>query len=137
MSPYRGPDPTRMTTQFAGLQAYVGQTVIWREWITASASSVSAYLAGAGKVDTWREQQITALIAAVGQGNAPTFREQMAPGGQIMAGDMMLSTREQMGVQDQVVWRGVTYRIEGDPLPYRAGGLLWYNTYIRRGDATG
>lgn len=134
---YRGPDPSRMSTQFAGLQAYAGQTVTWRSWIAASASSTSAYLAGAGRVDTWREQQITALIAAVGQGNAPSFRENAAPGGQIMAGDMTLSTRERLGVQDQVVWRGVTYRIEGDPQPYRAGGHLWYNTYIRRGDATG
>jgi len=134
---YHGPDSARMLHQFTDLQGYVGQTVIWREWLTASASSTSAYLAGAGKVDSWREQHITALIASPGQGVPPSFREAMAPGGQIMAGDMVLSTRQRLGTQDQVVWGGVTYRIEGDSQESRARGILWYRTYVRRGDVTG
>ena len=129
--PYHGPDPERMRAQFAGLQAFVGQSVTLRTWVSASTASTSAYMAGGGKTDSYRQQQITALMKP----SQP--QEAMAPGGMVMAGDMIASTPQALGNQDQLVWQGVTYRIEGDSLPIRAGGRLWYHTYIRRGDATG
>ena len=54
-----------------------------------------------------------------------------------MAGDVMLSTQDVLGKQDEVQWRGVTYRVEGDGMPVHLGGRVWYRTMLRRGDVTG
>lgn len=133
---YRGPNAQRINAQFSGIQGYAGEAVCWRQYVSGASGNVTAYLAGGGITHYYREQWITGLLAAPQMGEA-RFRETMLPGGQVIAGDMVLSTQMPLRSNDEVIWRGVTYRIEGDTTPIHIGGQLWYRTVVRRGDATG
>jgi hypothetical protein len=133
--PYRGPKASRIGAQFHTVQAWAGEAVTWREYVSA-ASAVSGIYAGGGTTRYYREQQITGLLAAPQMGEARLREIQMA-GGQVIAGDVVVSTTQQMGTQDELIWRGVYYRIESDSTPIHLGGRLWYRTVLRRGDVTG
>lgn len=136
MPGYRGPNTGRIQAQFDEIAQYAGEAAVWRQYVSGGVSTGSAYLAGAGTTAYYREQTITALWAAPQMGDA-RFRETQLPGGQVMAGDAVVSTPLPMGSQDELDWRGVTYRVEGDSLPIHIGGRNWYRTVLRRGDATG
>ena len=132
--PYHGPDSARIMRQQTALMAYAGETGIWRQYASASTASGTGVWAGVGTTLYYRQQVITGLWALAPMGN---FQERQLPGGQVMAGDVMLSTQDVLGKQDEVQWRGVTYRIEGDSMPVHLGGRVWYRTMLRRGDVTG
>ena len=129
--PYHGPDSARIMRQQTALMAYAGETGIWRQYASASTASGTGVWAGVGTTLYYRQQEITGLWALA------TQQENQLPGGQIMAGDAMLSTQDVLGKQDEVQWRGVTYRVEGDSMPVHLGGRVWYRTMLRRGDVTG
>jgi len=133
---YRGPQPARIGAQFDQVMRNHGETGTWRQFVSASVATGSAVWAGQGVTAYYRTQSITALWAAPQMGDA-RFRETQLPGGQVMAGDAVVSTFQPFGTQDQILWRGVTYRIEGDSTPIHIGGRVWYRTVLRRGDATG
>lgn len=128
---YHGPDSARIMRQQTAVMAYAGETGIWRQYASASTASGTGVWAGVGTTLYYRQQVITGLWAPA------TQQESQMPGGQIMAGDAMLSTLDVLGKQDEVQWRGVTYRVEGDSLPVHLGGRVWYRTMLRRGDVTG
>src|SRR3972149_4987245 len=132
--PYHGPDSARIMRQQTALMAYAGETGIWRQYASPSTAPGTGVWAGGGTTVCDRQQVITGLWALAPMGN---FQERQLPGGQIMAGDAMLSTRDVLGKQDEVQWRGVTYRVEGDSMPVHLGGRVWYRTMLRRGDVTG
>lgn len=132
---YRGPQTGRIATQHSEILGYAGESCIWRQYVSAT-TSTSGYYAGAGTTRHYREQTITGLFAAPQMGES-RFRETQLPGGQVIAGDMVASTTMPLGSQDELVWRGVTYRLEGDNVPIHLGGRMWYRTVLRRGDATG
>jgi hypothetical protein len=136
MTPYRGPDPFRIGPQFDAIRQRAGETGIWRQYVSAATGSTSAYLAGGGTTRYYRQQVITALWAGPTIG-AATVVEAQLPGGQLMAGAALISTQLPLGSQDEVIWRGVTYRVEGDAIPVHIGGRLWYTTPVKRGDVTG
>ena len=79
---------------------------------------------------------ITGLLAAPQMGES-RFKEQSLPAGQVVVGDAVLSLPYDVGVQDEIIWRGITYRIEGDRTPVSYAGTTWYRTILKRGDATG
>lgn len=135
MSPYRGPNVARVGGQFHTVQAWAGEPVTWRQYISASGTASGIY-AGGGETLYYREQTITALLAAPQMGES-RFRETQLPAGQVIAGDAMVSTPQQLGTQDEIIWRGVYYRIEGDSTPIRIGGRVWWRVVLRRGDVTG
>ena len=128
---YHGPDSARIMRQQTALMAYAGETGIWRQYASASTASGTGVWAGVGTTLYYRQQVITGLWAPA------TQQESQLPGGQVMAGDVMLSTQDVLGKQDEVQWRGVTYRVEGDSMPVHLGGRVWYRTMLRRGDVTG
>lgn len=132
---YRGPNTRRLAAQQREVAGYAGETGVWRQYVSA-ASGLSGLWAGAGITRYYQERAITGLWAAPQIGES-RFRETQLPGGQVMAGDVVLSTPDELGPQDEVVWRGVTYRVEGDATPIHMGGRVWYRTVLRRGDATG
>lgn len=132
---YRGPQPGRITTQASAIHGYAGETATWRAYVSAAPTS-SAYFAGKPPSSYYAERTITALWASPQVGEA-RFREMQLPAGQMMAGDVVASTPDPMGTRDEVIWRGVTYRVEGDATPVHMGGRVWYRTVLRRGDATG
>lgn len=132
---YRGPDASRISGQFVAVQHWAGASVTWRAYVSA-ATTGSAYWAGGGQTRYYAERAITAMLAAPQDGEA-RFRETQLPAGQIIAGDLVASTLHPLGQNDQVVWRGVTYRVESDAVPVYIGGKLFYRTVLRRGDVTG
>lgn len=133
---YRGPKASRVGAQFNTVQGYAGEPVIWREFISGATAAGSGQWGGVGTVYYYREQAITGLLAAPQMGES-RFRETQLPGGQVIAGDAVISMLHPLGQQDELVWRGVTYRVEGDSTPIHLGGRLWYRTVLRRGDVTG
>ena len=133
---YRGPQPQRIAQQLGEIMQHNAETGTWRQWVSAGTGNTSAYYAGYGESSYYREQVISGLWAAPQMGES-RFRETQLPGGQVMAGDAVLSTVQVFNPRDEVIWRGVTYRIEGDATPIVIGGRVWWRTVLRRGDATG
>jgi hypothetical protein len=134
--PYRGPDARRIGDQFSAVLSYNGETAVWRAHLSDSTGTTSAYFAGGGVTPTYREQIVTAMWAAPQMGES-RFRETQLPGGQLLAGDVVASVTQALGSQDELIWRGVTYRVESDATPVHIGGRVWYRSVLRRGDVTG
>jgi hypothetical protein len=115
------------------LQFYAAEAVTWRQWISASTGSGSAYAAGGGESACYRDQTISAVFSLPRTWDARAHQEQ-TPGGTLIAGDVIASTFQALGDQDQVIWRDVSYGVEGESIPVRIGGRLWYRTVLRRGE---
>lgn len=130
---YRGPDEQRIQAQFRAVQCYAAEAVTWRQWISASTGSGSAYAAGGGESACYREETISAVFAVPRAWEA-RFRQEQTPGGTLIAGAIVASTFQALGGQDQVVWRGAAYTVEDESVPIRIGGRLWYRTVLRRGE---
>lgn len=133
---YRGPNRARIRAQHSVIQDYAAETATWCAYLTATTGTGSAYLGGGGTTPTYAERTISAFFAAPQMGEA-RFREYLLPGGQVMAGDVVISTVTALGAQDEIQWRGVTYRVEGDSTPVHLGGRPLWRTLLRRGDSTG
>lgn len=133
--PYRGPNTGRIGAQLAQVMSYAGETGTWRQYISASTGTASGIWAGAGTTLYYREQVVTGLWGLPQL--SPMMREIQTPGGEIIAGDAVISTVAPLGAQDEIQWRGVTYRVNGDSLPTHLGGRVWYRTVLVRGDVTG
>lgn len=133
---YRGPNPQRIKEQFFTINQHNAETAIWQKWLGGTTGTASGLWGGLGTTPIWHQQTISALWAAP-QGGESRFRETQLPGGQVLAGDAIVSTLSPFGPNDQLIWRGVTYRIEGDSVATHIGGRLWYRTVLRRGDKTG
>ena len=120
--PYRGPNTSRISTQQSvDIFRHAGQTATWRQYISASAG-VNA--AGFGDAPQFREQTITALFGDV---KAP---ETPYAAGMIAAADIYAVMRERPARQDELLWRGVSYRVESDPAPARLAGT--YTMLLKR-----
>lgn len=132
---YRGPQSQRMSAQFAQITQYHGEGVLWRRWLSTTSGtgggSTSAWLAGGGYTRTSAEQWITAVWSA-----APLGQIQVQ-GGQMVAGDAKVSTTLPLGVQDELVRGGITYRVDSVPAPAHFNDKLWYQAVVCRADATG
>ena len=125
---YRGPNPQRMVAQAGAAQfQYAGQTATWRKFVSASSGNAAV---GLGSSYYYAQRLITALFFGVpGQGFNLPERQTMA--GLLTEGSFVVATREALGAQDELLWRGKTYRIEGEPVPMRVGGNNAY--IIKRG----
>lgn len=133
---YRGPAARRVGAQQQQIQGHAGEACTIRVYVSAVTASGSAVWAGGGTERYYRETTITGLFASPSLGEA-RFRETQLPAGQVVAGDVIVSTPTALGLQDEVVWRGVSYRIEGDSVPVTLQHRVWYRTVLRRGDVTG
>ena len=121
--PYRGPDPQRIQRQMAENHfAQVGQVVTWRQYISASAS---ASVAGFDSTPYYREQTITALFA---RGN---LAEIQTTAGTMESGTFSVTTREPLGLRDELIWNGDTFRVESEAVEAKIAGN--YVTHIKRG----
>ena len=125
---YRGPNQQRMAQQQAAtILQHAGQTATWRKYVSASTGNP---LVGLGSALYYSERIITAqLFGQPGQGfNLPDGQRMV---GQLTEGEFVMACREEMGTQDELRWRGDTYRIESDRVPTRIGGNFMY--IIKRG----
>lgn len=119
---YRGPNRSRIAAQQSEAQfAHAGQVATWRQYLSASASVPAA---GLGSIPVYRETTITALFGAVNQPETPM------PGGNVAGAEIYAVTREAIGREDVLVWRGVSYRVEGVPSPARLAGT--WTVMLRR-----
>ena len=104
--PYRGMDTGRMILQTDTILDAVGQSMVWRHLASANSGNPDV---GIGPTYWWRETVITGAIVPV-----PTI-EQPSPAGALMAGEMGLVTREPLRATDEIIWRGDTYQVHGEP----------------------
>jgi len=132
MSPYRGPQFPRMSAQLATIAQTHGMTGTWRALVSAETANTSAYLAGAGITEHWRDVTISGMFA-LARGNA-VWKQHQTPGGMIQAGDAFISTFQKLSDRDIVIWDGVRYNVDGDAMPIRMGDLVWYRAVLCRGD---
>lgn len=105
---YRGPDATRLAREQGVHFDHAGQPVTWRQYVGTAAG---VPVAGRGAVPRYRESTITALFSVVVAPESPT------PAGAFAQAQLTCATRERLGRSDELVWRGVVYRVESDPAP--------------------
>jgi hypothetical protein len=121
--PYRGPHAERIGTQSEAIFTHAGQTVTWRRFVSASGT---ANAAGFGAVPQFREQTVLALIGPVKQPEAP------GAAGTMVSGELFAVLRERPSRRDELVWRGIHYRVESDPAPASLAGT--YTMTLKRSD---
>jgi hypothetical protein len=118
----------RIVQQHRGIADNVGDTAIWRRHIGAASVSDMARAAGDDGASTYFEQTCTGLFRTV------VFGEQLVNGGQVVAGDVVATIVDAVPSQnDEIVWRGTTYRVESDTLPQQIMGASGYRLLLRRG----
>lgn len=113
---YRNPNATRINAQSNEIRKYAGQTAVWRQFISATSGIPEA---GIGSAVYYREQWITGVF---GQYFMPSLNEMQTPAGQTLVNPFSIITREKLDKRDEIIWRDVTYRVEGDPVPSRLNG---------------
>lgn len=125
---YRNPDPNRMSLQSQAIGEFVGHSVTWKCYVSATTGNQAA---GIGETYHYRQQAITAVMAFGRDNREPNLQFQM-PGGQLLAGEVYAMTEMQLGVRDEIIWNGTAYRVESDTLQERIGNH--WNTRLKRGD---
>lgn len=123
MAGYRGPQPQRIAAQQASdVYRYGGYPVTWRDYVGTAAAPNEA--AGLGKRPLYAEHTITALFGPIEQPETQTMA------GVFAAASILMTTRERVQRQDQIVWRGITYSVDADPAPDPLTSA--WNTVINR-----
>jgi hypothetical protein len=121
---YRTPQTDRISRQTRDtIFRHAGQTATWRQYISASAGTP---VAGLGDESRYREQTITALFGHLEQPESQT------PAGTIITAAVTAVTREQLSRNDELIWRGIEFRIESDPAPAKIAGT--FVSILRRAD---
>ena len=109
---YRGIQPQRTQMQAQDILRQAGQTATWRQYISASASAGASL--SFGSAFYYRQQIITAYF---GNRVIEQVPERQTPAGMLAAANVWMVCREQIGRRDEILWRGSTYRVDGDPVP--------------------
>lgn len=124
--PYRS-DTQRRQRQFdTAINSVIGQRVIWRQYVSASAGAAS--VAGYGNAPLYRDEVITATI---GQWVLPTIRENVTPAGMIAAGEFNIITSKPIRKDDLIYWQQTAYTVMADTMPSTM--FSGYQTFIKRG----
>jgi hypothetical protein len=113
-----------MAQQAQEIRQYAGHTVTWKQYV--SAVTANAVL-GLGDTLYYREQPITAVMSY------QTNMEHQAGVGQIAREVLYAMTPFEIGSRDELVWQGVTYRVESDSQPSRVGSQWKFR--LERGDS--
>ncbi len=127
------PDFSLLARQQRSISEYVGETAQWRRYVSADTFAPSSLAAGIGAASYYYQSQvITGLFSPV------SFDEIGQAGGYLMAGDMRATLVDALpGNEDEVVWRGVAYRVVADPLTQQIVGASAKRFILRRGQGTG
>lgn len=105
-------DRKRIQQQYnANIVSAQGQTVTWRQYVSASASASHA---GLGARQFYHEHQITAIVGRYG---LPDMRQRQVAGGQVVNADYQIVTQERLSRRDEVVYQGTVYRVDTEPTP--------------------
>ena len=107
--PYRNPNTARMAQQSTVMQTYAGETATWRQFVSAVSGNAAV---GLGSAVYYRQQLITGVF---GDGVATTNTFAQRPVGQLQAGQIRIVTTEKLAQDDEIVYRGDTYRVDSEP----------------------
>jgi hypothetical protein len=119
------PDFGQHARQQRDIAQFVGETATLRAYVSASAG-VPQY--GIGNEPRYAERTVTGLFRPM------TMEEIQAAGGQYIAGDMQATLIDCIPTTaDEVIWRGVAYRVESDALPQRIVQSSAQRIVLRRG----
>lgn len=121
----RRPDFSRAERQQREIGGFVGETAVWRQYVTAQAGTPSY---GRGNSPQYAERTITGLF------NPVSFDEIAAAGGQYLAGDMKATLIDcKPGTRDEVIWSGTVYRVESEVIPQALFNRNGWRMILRRG----
>ena len=121
---YRKPYRKRIQQQQTAIFENAGHVVTWRKYVSASAG---VPVAGLGSAPRYVERTITALFYPMEQ------PEGQRAAGQVVTAEFKATTREALGRNDELVWQGAVYRVEGAATPASLPGT--YVTVIKRGQS--
>lgn len=123
------PDFGQHARQQRTIASFVGETALHRRHLGVITGLPQF---GVGDAPQYASRTVTGLF------RPSTFEEIQQGGGQIVQGDIMATLLDcQPDRRDEVVWRGVIYRVESDFIPERIVASSGYRGLLRRGDATG
>lgn len=108
--------------------SFFGQRATWRKYISASAGDPSL---GIADRLFYQERQTQMEFRSL------TMEEFQAVGGQDIRGTYEIVTVEPLGLRDEVVYNGETYRMFTVPEQDSLGVVLLYRSYIQRASVTG
>ncbi len=121
---YRGPQAHRISAQTTQIMQYAGHSVTWKQYVSATANND---VMGLGDTLYYRNQSISAHMTFSANSEA---QYQL---GQVPSQTVYATTRQKLGSQDELVWNGVVYRVEGEPMLARVGGH--WTTRLKQGDS--
>lgn len=108
---YRGTQPQRMEDRAQDIFQYAGYTALWRHWVSATSGIPPV----GGTIDHYASRTVTALFADFNQPEVQT------PAGMIAAAMVQVTTNEKLTRNDLLVWRGIEYQVDSDPIPSKLG----------------
>lgn len=128
------PDYTLIQRQQRTIGDNVGETGLWVRYVSADAENAISAGAGITPSAYMLQSVITGLFSPATNALAELYNV----GGQFVAGDMAATLVDcRPAPNDQVVWRGVNYRVLTDPLQQQILGRSAYRFILRRGMPTG
>lgn len=114
-----------MQRQQREIASFVGETATMRRYHTAQAGAPQF---GVDNKAVYIEKTITGLF------NPMTLQEIQAAGGMFVAGDIHATILDYVpSSADEIIWRGVIYRVESDHLPQPIVGASAHRVLLRRG----
>lgn len=127
---YRNPIRQRQAAQTNEIIKYAGFTATWRQYVSASAG---VSVAGFGSGVYYREQTITAMLGGNNASIVSPNTQRQTPMGQLTDGSLRIVSKEIMTDKDEVIWRGVRYRVDANSQPSQLNG--YWMSVITRGDS--
>ena len=100
-----------------------GETALLRAYVSG-ASAANDF----GYADSFRynARTVTGLFAIGPIGGVTLAREMQFAGGQAQANVLTVTLPFSIGAQDEIIWRGTAYRVDGQGTPEVLGGrVLW------------
>ncbi len=110
-SKYSGPDHRRMSANMKNIETEAGHLMTLRRMVSGSTGVAAA---GYGTTLHYNDVTITALIKSIP--DKPEMMETFKPGGMVAAGQYRISTNVPVYRTDEVVWNGVSFFVNSDPI---------------------
>lgn len=124
------PNFNLLARQQRQIGANVGETAVWQGFVSANSVAATAAAFGEYGALNYNQRTVTGLFAL------PPFAKDLFPGGQLLAGDIQATIVDFLpGLNDRITWRGVSYRVESQPVPQQIVGRSAFRMLLRRGDA--
>lgn len=129
----RRPDFEYVRRNAQAVFANAGEVVKLRTYVSGTTGTPKY---GVGTVLNYTETTITGMFASNIFG-APRPTERMGPGGQTQEAQLMVTTERALGTQDEIIWQGTAYRLDGAAIPQVLGGRIMFRSPLKLAAGTG